>query len=95
MKGAELIMKPPSKGKGKEKEGDVDLCIIHCNFDCFFILTGLVSWPHLHGKSVTVCHSQGTQGGDSSISEIASSSYEAQKSGIKNGMKCIEIVSAS
>lgn len=86
MRGAELVMKSPGKGKGKEKAVD-DRVIMHCDFDCFFVSAGLLSRSHLKGKPVVVCHSQGAQGGASSTSEIASSSYEARKFGIKNGMR--------
>ncbi|KAF8839868.1 DNA repair protein [Paxillus ammoniavirescens] len=86
MRGAALIMTSPSKAKGKQKAEDVDRVIMHCDFDCFFVSAGLVSRPHLRGKPVVVCHSQGSQGGSSSTSEIASSSYEARAFGIKNGM---------
>ena len=88
MKGAMLAVRSPGKGKGKARavEGE-ERVIMHCDFDCFFVSAGLVSRPHLKGKPVVVCHSQGTQGGTSSTSEIASSSYEARKFGIKNGMR--------
>ncbi|KAH7911901.1 hypothetical protein BJ138DRAFT_1125667 [Hygrophoropsis aurantiaca] len=86
MKGAELLMKSPTKNKGKERAIDSERVIMHCDFDCFFVSAGLLSRPHLRGKPVVVCHSQGSQGGASSTSEIASSSYEAREFGIKNGM---------
>ena len=93
MRGAELVMKSPtskSKWKGKKKATeDNERVIMHCDFDCFFVAAGLVSRPELKGKPVVVCHSQGNQGGSSSTSEIASSSYEARKFGIKNGMRCV------
>ncbi|KAJ7494425.1 hypothetical protein B0H11DRAFT_2392932 [Mycena galericulata] len=73
----------PAKGKGRSSEERV---IMHCDFDCFFVAAGLLSRPNLRGKPVVVCHSQGTQGGASSTSEIACASYEARKFGIKNGM---------
>ncbi|KIM49579.1 hypothetical protein M413DRAFT_15584 [Hebeloma cylindrosporum] len=88
MRGAELVLKSPSskfKGKAKALE-DQERVIMHCDFDCFFVSAGLVSRPELKGKPVVVCHSQGGQGGASSTSEIASSSYEARKFGVKNGM---------
>ena len=90
MRGAELVMRSPAakrKGKGKAVD-DQERVIMHCDFDCFFVSAGLVSRPEHKGKPVVVCHSQGTQGGASSTSEIASSSYEARKFGIKNGMRC-------
>jgi DNA repair protein REV1 len=88
MKGAGLVMRSPTKGKGKERAVD-DLVIMHCDFDCFFVSAGLVSRPHLKGKPAVVCHSQGAQGGLSSTSEIASASYEARSFGIKNGMRFV------
>lgn len=88
MKGAELVMRAPKKWKGKKRAvGDEGRIIMHCDFDCFFVSAGLVSRPELKGKPVVVCHSQGSQGGASSTSEIASASYEARKFGIKNGMR--------
>jgi DNA repair protein REV1 len=89
MRGAELILRSPtSKWKGKARAvDDEDRVIMHCDFDCFFVSAGLVSRPELKGKPVVVCHSQGAQGGASSTSEIASSSYEARKFGIHNGMR--------
>jgi DNA repair protein REV1 len=96
MKGAELVMKSPSKGTGKGKEKAVDdRVIMHCDFDCFFVSAGLVSRPQLKGKPVVVCHSQGSQGGLSSTSEIASASYEARSFGIKNGMRYVLVTSVS
>jgi len=94
MRGAELVMRSPSKGKGKAKAGDPweDRVIMHCDFDCFFVSAGLVNRPHLRGKPVVVCHSQGAQGGSTSTSEIASSSYEARTFGIKNGMRSVEFI---
>ena len=89
MRGAELILRSPTskwKGKGRTVD-DEDRVIMHCDFDCFFVSAGLVSRPELKGKPVVVCHSQGAQGGVSSTSEIASSSYEARKFGIHNGMR--------
>ena len=91
MRDAQLVMRSPSR-KGKEKERtdercDEDTVIMHCDFDSFFVSAGLVDRPHLKGKPVVVCHSQGGQGGQSSTSEIASASYEARKFGIKSGMR--------
>jgi DNA repair protein REV1 len=89
MKGTELLIKSPkSKAKSKAKSDEGRL-IMHCDFDSFFVSAGLVGRPHLRGKPVVVCHSQGSQGGSSSTSEIASSSYEARKFGIKNGMRYV------
>lgn len=90
MRGAEFVMRSPTKGKGKEKAvPEEERVIMHCDFDCFFVSAGLVKRPHLRGKPVVVCHSQGAQGGTSSTSEIASSSYEARSFGIKNGMRYV------
>lgn len=88
MRGTELPPKSKWKGKAKAVEDD-ERVIMHCDFDCFFVAAGLVSRPELKGKPVVVCHSQGNQGGSSSTSEISSSSYEARKFGIKNGMRCV------
>ena len=95
MRGTELILRSPTsrwKGKAKFVEGE-DRVIMHCDFDCFFVAAGLVSRPELKGKPVVVCHSQGNQGSGNSTSEIASSSYEARKFGIKNGMRCVPLFS--
>lgn len=89
MQGAALVLRSPSsKAKGKAKAVDApdERVIMHCDFDAFFVSAGLVDRPHLRGKPVVVCHSQGNQGGLSSTSEIASASYEARKFGIKGGM---------
>jgi len=93
MRGTELILRSPTskwKGKAKAVEGE-DRVIMHCDFDCFFVAAGLVSRPELKGKPVVVCHSQGNQGSGNSTSEIASSSYEARKFGIKNGMRYVPL----
>ncbi|KAH9930835.1 uncharacterized protein B0H18DRAFT_116374 [Fomitopsis serialis] len=87
MKGAQLVMRSPGKGKGKAKAtADEERVIMHCDFDSFFVSAGLLDRPHLRGKPVVVCHSQGSQGGASSTSEIASASYEAREFGIGSGM---------
>ncbi|KAH9890493.1 DNA repair protein [Cubamyces lactineus] len=86
MRGARLLKRRPVKGKGKDKAGDEERVIMHCDFDSFFVSAGLIERPHLRGKPVVVCHSQGATGGGSSTSEIASASYEARKFGIKSGM---------
>jgi DNA repair protein REV1 len=95
MIGTELVMKSPLKGKGKQKAETEEKVIMHCDFDSFFVSAGLVDRPHLRGKPVVVCHSQGAQGGGSSTSEIASSSYEARGFGIKNGMRCGRLLALS
>lgn len=87
MRGAGFVLRSPSRAKGKQKAEDVERVIMHCDFDCFFVSAGLVSRPQLRGKPAVVCHSQGSQGGASSTSEIASASYEARAFGIKNGMR--------
>ncbi|KIK69791.1 hypothetical protein GYMLUDRAFT_34190 [Collybiopsis luxurians FD-317 M1] len=97
MRGAGFILRSPSKAqqstrigaKGKaraEVPPEEQRVIMHCDFDCFFVAAGLTKRPHLKGKPVVVCHSQGGQGGDASTSEIASASYEARDFGVKNGM---------
>ncbi|KAF8206292.1 hypothetical protein K438DRAFT_1963365 [Mycena galopus ATCC 62051] len=78
-------LEPESPVKGKGRAGE-ERVIMHCDFDCFFVAAGLVTRPQMRGKPVVVCHSQGTQGGSSSTSEIACASYEARAFGIKNGM---------
>ncbi|CDO71905.1 hypothetical protein BN946_scf184940.g52 [Trametes cinnabarina] len=84
MRGARLMKL--KQGKGKEKAADDERVIMHCDFDSFFVSAGLIDRPHLRGKPVVVCHSQGSTGGGSSTSEIASASYEARAFGIKGGM---------
>lgn len=86
-------------GKGYPRAGDADKVYFHVDFDAFFVSCGLATRPHLRGKPVVVCHSQGNQGsrtddrnqdavdrGKGSTSEIASCSYEARAKGVKNGM---------
>lgn len=89
MRGAEFILRSPTKGKAKAIPGDEQRVIMHCDFDCFFVAAGLTKRPEHRGKPVVVCHSQDDQGGDSSTSEIASASYEARSFGIKNGMRYV------
>jgi DNA repair protein REV1 len=87
-RGVGPVMKSPLKnGKERAQDREYEQVIMHCDFDAFFVSAGLLDRPHLRGKPVVVCHSQGDQGGASSTSEIASSSYEARKFGIKNGMR--------
>ena len=78
------------KGKEKAEDDSEDRVIMHCDFDSFFVSAGLIDRPHLRGKPVVVCHSQGNQGGLASTSEIASASYEAREFGIKGGMRFVE-----
>lgn len=92
MRGAQFVMRSPGKGKGRAREQPADAeerVIMHCDFDSFFVSAGLIDRPHLRGKPVVVCHSQGNQGGASSTSEIASASYEARKFGIRSGMRSV------
>lgn len=76
---------------GRE-QGSLDLpsgikrCIMHVDFDAFFVTVGLRKRPDLVDKPVVVCHNSSDSAGESSTSEIASCSYEARKSGIRNGM---------
>jgi DNA repair protein REV1 len=97
MHGAQLSVSNNSsknKGKGKARANDEEpeRVIMHCDFDCFFVAAGLINRPQLRGKPVVVCHSQGTQGGASSTSEIASASYEARSFGVKNGMRSVSVL---
>ncbi|KAF8626302.1 hypothetical protein AX15_004972 [Amanita polypyramis BW_CC] len=71
---------------GKRADGYIDRVIMHCDFDCFFVSAGLTTRPHLRGKPVAVCHSQGAQDDVSSTSEVACASYEAREQGVRNGM---------
>jgi DNA repair protein REV1 len=86
-------------GQKGRPQGDGFKVIFHVDFDAFFVACGLSTRPHLRGKPVVVCHSQGNQGsraddrnqdaderGKGSTSEIASCSYEARAKGVKNGM---------
>ncbi|KAH0830227.1 hypothetical protein J3R83DRAFT_1586 [Lanmaoa asiatica] len=43
MRGAELILRSPSRAKGKQKAEDGERVIMHCDFDCFFVSAGLGS----------------------------------------------------
>lgn len=92
MRSTGFVLRSPSRAKGKQKAEDVERVIMHCDFDCFFVSAGLVGRPQLRGKPVVVCHSQGSQGGASSTSEISSASYEARAFGIKNGMRRVFLV---
>ncbi|KAG8803064.1 deoxycytidyl transferase [Serendipita sp. 398] len=86
MKDAELVKSLAIIPSKKGKESVVEQVYMHCDFDCFFVSAGLLYRPDLRGKPVVVCHSQGMGEGIASTSEIASSSYEARESGIRNGM---------
>ncbi|XP_035703014.1 DNA repair protein REV1 isoform X2 [Folsomia candida] len=58
--------------------------LMHIDMDCFFVSVGLLSRPHLRGKPTVVTHSTGKN--SSSMSDIASASYEARQFGVRNGM---------
>lgn len=63
--------------------------IMHIDMDCFFVSVGLRDKPELKGSPVAVTHAKGNKNKDEehgSLSEVASCSYEARKSGVKNGM---------
>ncbi|KAF9519523.1 hypothetical protein BS47DRAFT_1358126 [Hydnum rufescens UP504] len=81
MRGAELVIRNTSPLKAapvalKTKNSSLEQVIMHCDFDSFFVSAGLVDRPELKGTPVVA----------GSTSEIASSSYEARKYGVKNGM---------
>lgn len=78
-----------NKAKHKPEEIDLDTVIMHCDFDCFFASVGLLTRSYLKDKPVVVCHSQGTQGGDKSTSEVSSANYKAREFGIRNGIRCV------
>lgn len=64
--------------------------IMHIDMDCFFVSVGLRNHPELRGFPIAVAHAKGTKQNDpseyGSMSEVASCSYEARKTGVKNGM---------
>ena len=64
--------------------------VMHIDMDCFFVSVGLRKRPDLRGLPVAVTHARGNREVDgeqvSSMSEIASCSYEARRKGVKNGM---------
>ena len=61
--------------------------IMHIDMDCFFVSVSLRKYPDFRGKAVGVAHAKGNKvDGTESWSEIASCSYEARESGVKNGM---------
>ena len=64
--------------------------VMHIDMDCFFVSVGLRKRPDLRGQPVAVTHARGNREVDgeqrSSMSEIASCSYEARSKGVKNGM---------
>ncbi|VDK31463.1 unnamed protein product [Taenia asiatica] len=59
--------------------------LMHIDMDCFFVSVCLRSRPELVGLPVAVTHSKGTKA-ESSLSEVASCSYEARQFGVTNGM---------
>lgn len=87
--------------RGVGRVGTHGRVIMHIDMDSFFVSVTLRDQPHLRGKPIAVCHAgKGTsstneQQGTSpkkppsffnSMSEIASCSYEARASGVRNGM---------
>ena len=64
--------------------------VMHIDMDCFFVSVGLRKRPDLKGLPVAVTHARGNREVEgeqrSSMSEIASCSYEARQMGVKNGM---------
>ncbi|GAA5879513.1 hypothetical protein JCM3774_002704 [Rhodotorula dairenensis] len=77
---------PPRRSKKLTGGASDGRTIIHVDFDCFFVSAGLTTRPELRGKPVAVCHARGKAESASSTSEIASCSYEARASGVRNGM---------
>ncbi|CDS37116.1 terminal deoxycytidyl transferase rev1 [Echinococcus multilocularis] len=59
--------------------------LMHIDMDCFFVSVCLRSRPELVGLPVAVTHNKGTKA-ESSLSEVASCSYEARRFGVTNGM---------
>ncbi|VDM32049.1 unnamed protein product [Hydatigera taeniaeformis] len=59
--------------------------LMHIDMDCFFVSVCLRNRPELVGLPVAVTHSKGTRV-ESSLSEVASCSYEARRFGVTNGM---------
>ncbi|KAF8638896.1 hypothetical protein AX17_001947 [Amanita inopinata Kibby_2008] len=86
MEGRSKAIDPINFLHGQKVLSSSQRVIMHCDFDCFFVSVGLITRPHLRGKPVVVCHSQGTRGGVSSTSDVASASYEAREKGVQNGM---------
>jgi len=81
----------PSRKKKLTGRATDGRTVFHVDFDCFFVSAGLTTRPELRGKPVCVCHSRGNADAASSTSEIASCSYEARASGVRNGMRCVPI----
>ncbi|GAA5990963.1 hypothetical protein JCM10908_000100 [Rhodotorula pacifica] len=77
---------PPRRTKKLTGGASDGRTIVHVDFDCFFVSAGLTTRQELRGKPVAVCHARGKGEAASSTSEIASCSYEARASGVRNGM---------
>ncbi len=75
--------------------------VVHIDLDCFFVSVSIRNKPHLKGKAVAVTHAKLPKSGSESkspskdsipkhlldsTSDIASCSYTARDTGIKNGM---------
>ncbi|KAK0082789.1 hypothetical protein PV325_009828 [Microctonus aethiopoides] len=87
----DLFSSPELTDKKNKKES----IIMHIDMDCFFVSVGLKKKPELKGLPVAVTHARGNKPSTitneneepfQSMAEIASCSYEARKSGLKNGM---------
>ncbi|GJN88999.1 hypothetical protein Rhopal_001970-T1 [Rhodotorula paludigena] len=83
---AEQTANTPQRRKKLTGRASDGRTIFHVDFDCFFVSAGLTTRPELRGKPVAVCHARGNADSASSTSEIASCSYEARASGVRNGM---------
>ncbi|XP_072743244.1 DNA repair protein Rev1 isoform X2 [Anoplolepis gracilipes] len=68
--------------------------IMHIDMDCFFVSVGIRNRPELRDQPVAVTHAKGNTFSTNydgkeefgSLSEVASCSYAARKTGVKNGM---------
>ncbi|KAM7543287.1 hypothetical protein Aperf_G00000009228 [Anoplocephala perfoliata] len=79
----EMILKPV--GAPSSSAPTTPRILMHIDMDCFFVSVCLRSRPAFVGLPVAVTHSKGKKA-ESSMSEVASCSYEARKFGVKNGM---------
>ncbi|KAJ1964776.1 deoxycytidyl transferase [Dispira parvispora] len=62
-------------------------CIMHIDFDCFFVSAVIRNRPELQDKPVAVGYGGGKSSNQrTNCSDIASCNYVARKSGVKNGM---------